>query len=299
MVPKPSRANTTPSAFALSARRSTNLNLPVIAFGSSWEVFVCSTNSRHLVSAYLIFSLAACSAGSDALPPSDCESASECPSGICLDGECVPPEPDSGVQDAMPSMDAMPSLPDADPSDASSADASEPDASLPDASAPDAEPMPTFEDDADGDGISDYHEGRFLPTGAPDSDGDGTPDYWIRTVTRTGSPTPGRPEIPMFSPRLEIATATASPISKTRTVMTMASLTGSKEQTIPTATVEKTTGTSITTTTAYGTLSRSDPTPPCREILTWTVHRTTATRTATGIQSSTPLKRSWTPTRTP
>ena len=114
-----------------------------------------------------------CSAGSTSVT---CETLVECSSGICVDGTCVEAEADSGLSDAMTSMDSMVVMPDATLPDASM-DASVPDASAPDASAPDAEPMPTFSDDADGDGISDYHEGRYAPGGVRDSDGDGTPDY--------------------------------------------------------------------------------------------------------------------------
>lgn len=104
-------------------------------------------------------------------PGMSCASNDECESGLCRDGRCVErPDAGSSPTDSGTPRDAtLPELDGAPP---------ELDAGLDGGSPP---PDASFDPfgDSDGDGISDFHEGRTSVDGAgsPDTDGDGTADY--------------------------------------------------------------------------------------------------------------------------
>jgi hypothetical protein len=114
----------------------------------------------------LIFALACDPGGSGDDDPPECVSSVDCDPGVCIDGRCVGSDVDAGPpRDAFrPGMD-MGGNPDLGP------DMGSPDLGT-DMGPPDLGPMPDA--DEDGDGISDFGEGRADGT---DSDGDGTPDY--------------------------------------------------------------------------------------------------------------------------
>ncbi len=123
----------------------------------------------------LIFSLACDPGGSGEDDPPECVSSVDCDPGICVEGRCVGSDVDAGSRDAFrPPVDM--GGPDLGP------DMGSPDLGT-DMGPPDLGPMPDA--DADGDGISDFGEGRDDGT---DTDGDGTPDYMDTDSDNDGIP---------------------------------------------------------------------------------------------------------------
>lgn len=128
--------------------------------------------------AALIALLSGCSASSGGTSGGDsCSSDDECTSGRCVDGTCSAPSEDGGADSMMEdgAIDSM--VP--PPMDSGML----PDSSTPPDATPDSMVMmdtgvpPGPGDDADGDGISDFQEGRSAMGGPPDTDADGVPDY--------------------------------------------------------------------------------------------------------------------------
>lgn len=117
--------------------------------------------------ALLVIVSLACSPSEDVDDGTECVSSVDCDPGICVEGRCqVTPMPDGGARDAFRPMEDMGGMePDFGP------DMGAPDFGV-DMGPPDLGPMPDA--DEDGDGISDFGEGRADGT---DTDGDGTPDY--------------------------------------------------------------------------------------------------------------------------
>ncbi len=108
-----------------------------------------------------------------------CSSNDDCASGLCRDGRCEA-RPDSGGTDAgHPGEDSGPFPMDAAPI--------EPDAGSDAGTLPmDAGGFDPF-GDSDGDGITDFHEGRMVGASV-DTDGDGTPDYLASDSDDDGIP---------------------------------------------------------------------------------------------------------------
>lgn len=115
----------------------------------------------------LIFALACDPGGSGEDDPPECVSSVDCDPGICVEGRCVGDDVDLGPpRDAFrPPVDMGGMDPDLGP-DMGPVDLGT------DMGPPDLGPMPDA--DEDGDGISDFGEGRDDDR---DTDGDGTPDY--------------------------------------------------------------------------------------------------------------------------
>ena len=121
----------------------------------------------------LAWALAGCSAS----PSGPSCTASTCPSGRCASGVCAPVD-DGGADDGA----TMDSGSDAGPRDSGRTDSAMVDSGATDTGTGTADSGVvdsgvSLGDDTDGDGISDFDEGRFAPGGSDDSDGDGTPDY--------------------------------------------------------------------------------------------------------------------------
>lgn len=131
-----------------------------------------------------LLALAGCSA-SPSGPGGGCDPAS-CASGVC-DGDRCAPEADGGSDGATDSgaLDTgsrtdTGTLDSGTPTDSGSSMDSAAGDGATDSAAGDSGAMDTgtgLSDDSDGDGITDFQEGRFAPGGSADTDGDGTPDY--------------------------------------------------------------------------------------------------------------------------